>query len=351
MFFSTFKKMKKYKTIIIAFLLITIHIIIILVLFKKPSMDNDKIYKHNKQSNISDLKRRTENSKTMNNNLYYLPSTKSGHLRINKKEKKLSKNYQNLIGKPYQGAIVVDAKSGKVLFQNHGSAFGYPASITKLMTLLITLEAIDNGKISLNDKILINDEIMGIGGSQLYLDVKETDFTVEDMLYAIMVHSANDAARALSIHVAGSKINFVNLMNKKAKELGMNATKYYSDHGLIVEENQNLDVSTPHDIAILALACLNHPNTLKYTSTELIYLGKRKFMCSTRNSLIKKIDGYKGCDGLKTGFTKRAGFSLVATAEKNNKRIIAVLLGCEDKEIRNNTARELLDFGFNAFEN
>ena len=342
--------MKKYKSIIIAFLLVTIHIIIILVLFKKPSIDQDKINKQNKQSNISEFKTGHENNEIMTENLYYLPSNESGHLRRNKKEKKLSINYQSLIGKPYQGAIVVDATSGKILFQNHGSAFAYPASITKLMTLLITLEAIDKERISLNDKIIINDEIMGIGGSQLYLDVKETDFTVEDMLYAIMVHSANDAARALSIHVAGSKINFVNLMNKKAIELGMNATKYYSDHGLIVEDNQNLDVSTPHDIAILALACLNHPNTLKYTSTELIYLGKRKFMCSTRNTLIKKIDGYIGCDGLKTGFTKRAGFNLVATAERDNKRIIAVILGCDDKEIRNNTARELLDYGFNVLE-
>ena len=246
--------MKKYKSIIIAFLFVAIHIFIILVLFKKPNIDQDKINKQNKQSNISEFKTGYENNITMNENFYYVPSNESGHLRRNKKEKRLSKNYQSLIGKPYQGAIVVDATSGKILFQNHGSAFAYPASITKLMTLLITLEAIDKGKISLNDKIIINDEIMGIGGSQLYLDVKETDFTVEDMLYAIMVHSANDAARALSIHVAESKINFVNLMNKKAIELGMNATKYYSDHGLIVEDNQNSDVSTPHDIAILALA-------------------------------------------------------------------------------------------------
>ena len=343
--------MKKYKSTIIAVLFISIHILIISIIFKNPSKNNE-INENKKQNTSLQLNKEKKINRIMNDNqLYYVPTEEEGCIRSDRKIKKISKNYQKLINDPYQGAIVIDANSGKILFEDHASAFGYPASITKLMTLLVTLEAIENGEISLKDKIKINAEIMGIGGSQLYLDVKETDFTVEDMLYAIMVHSANDAARALSIHVAGSKTAFIDLMNKKAKNLGMNATKYYSDHGLIVDENLFMDVSTPYDIAILALACLNNPNTLKYTGKELIYLGSRKFMCSTRNTLIKKIGGYEGCDGLKTGFTKRAGFNLVASAKRNNKRIIAVILGCEDKEIRNNTARKLLDLGFEITEN
>ena len=175
---------------------------------------------------------------------------------------------------------------------------------------------------------------MECGGSQLYLDPRETDLTVEDMLYGIMVHSANDAARALSLHVAGSKAAFIERMNQRARRIGMMATRYVSDHGLPPEDQTQPDISTPYDIALLALACLRHPETLTYTSTELIYLREGKTMLATRNALAKRVDGYAGCDGLKTGYHKRGGFSLVATATRNGRRIVSVVLGSPDKETK-----------------
>ena len=134
----------------------------------------------------------------------YIPRNEPGCISAERTDRTTQRNYERLVADPYHGAIVIDAKSGKILFEERAGAYGYPASVTKLMTLLLTLEAIDRGEIQRSDHVLINNEVAGIGGPQLYLDPKEKNFTVEDMLYGIMVHSANDAARALGIHVAGS---------------------------------------------------------------------------------------------------------------------------------------------------
>ena len=280
----------------------------------------------------------------------YTPSSEPGRLRSDRSARYSEQNYAELVGDPYQCAIVVDAQSGEILVEERAHAFGYPASITKLMTLLVCLEAIDQGKIALSDRVKITDEVWNVKGSQLYLDPRETDLTVEDMLYGIMVHSANDAARALSLHVAGSKATFVERMNQRARRIGMVATRYVSDHGLPPKDQTQPDISTPYDIALLALACLRHPETLTYTGTELIYLREGKTMLATRNALAKRVDGYAGCDGLKTGYHKRGGFSLVATAERNGRRIISVVLGSPDKDTRNAVSRGLLDRGFEVLE-
>ena len=280
----------------------------------------------------------------------YTPSSEPGRLRSDRSARYSEQNYAELVGDPYQCAIVVDAQSGEILVEERAHAFGYPASITKLMTLLVCLEAIDQGKIALSDRVKITDEVWNVGGSQLYLDPRETDLTVEDMLYGIMVHSANDAARALSLHVAGSKAAFIERMNQRARRIGMVATRYVSDHGLPPKDQTQPDISTPYDIALLALACLRHPETLTYTSTELIYLRDGKTMLATRNALAKRVDGYAGCDGLKTGYHKRGGFSLVATAERNGRRIVSVVLGSPDKDTRNAVSRGLLDRGFEVLE-
>lgn len=336
--------MKKIKITIIAFLLFGIHIIFFIKLFEQK-----KEYLTNKD--LSEASYEKEYYQTMEyiNNIY-VPSNKKGFMRNDRNDIPTKKVYQDLIADPYRGAIVIDANTGRILFQDHAVADAYPASVTKLMTLLLTLEAIDRGDINKTDLIKINDEISSIGASQLHLDPRETDFTVEDMLYGIMVHSANDAARALSIHIAGSKKEFVKMMNMKAKKLGMNSTYYHSDHGLVTDINLQADISTAYDIGLLTLACLRHPETITYTGRELIYLGNRKVMCHTRNHLARKVDGYPGCDGLKTGFINRAGWSIAATAERNGRRVVAVVLGSKDRKIRDSMATDLLDFGFKEIE-
>ena len=249
----------------------------------------------------------------------------------------------------------MDARTGKILFENRAAAYAYPASVTKLMTLLIVLEQIDAGKVRLDDKITITREVSGIGGSEIFLDVRESGvFTVDDMLNALIIHSANDAARALAVHVAGTREAFVDMMNKKARELGMNSTVYHSEHGLPPEAGRQPDISTAYDIAILSLACLRHTETLGYTGTKLAWLPlspirKEKFMLANRNALVGR-EPYPGCDGLKTGYHKIGGWSLAATAERDGQRIISVVLGAPDKTTRNNTTRELLDRGFKSLE-
>ena len=248
----------------------------------------------------------------------------------------------------------MDARTGKILYEDHATNHAYPASVTKLMTLLLVLEEIDSGKISLNEKVTITREGMRVGGSQAYLDVRESGlYSVDDLLKALMIHSANDAAAVLAIRVAGTQDAFVEKMNQKARQLGMNSTTYHSVHGLPPSDGSQPDISTPYDIALLSLAVLRHPQTLGYTSNKLDYFPpspqrpEGPFMMATRNVLIKGgSDGYDGCDGLKTGYHARGGWSLSATAEKNGKRVIAIALGCPDKKSRNATVCSLLDKGF-----
>ena len=283
------------------------------------------------------------------------PGHRQGYLRSDLPDRRTSKVYPNLVGDPYQSAIVVDARTGKILYENRARVYAYPASVTKLMTMLITLEQIDAGNISLNDKVAITKEGLGVGGSQVYLDSRESGaFTVDDLLKAVIIHSACDAARILGIHVAGSKEAFMDMMNQKARELGMNSTIYHSEHGLPPGKGKQPDISTAYDIAILSLACLRHPETLRYTSTKLAYLPlspirKEKFMLANRNALVGKAP-YPGCDGLKTGYHKIGGWSLAATAEQGGQRIISVVLGAPNKTTRNDTTRKLLDKGFQSLE-
>ncbi len=275
----------------------------------------------------------------------------TGYLRSDRPDKRTRQVFDELKNDPYQSAIVVDARTGKILYENRSAVYSYPASVTKMMTMLLTLEQIDAGIISLNDRVKITPEIAGIGGSGVYLDVRESGaFTVDQMLEALMIHSANDAAAALATHVGGSIEGFVDMMNQKARELGMNSTKYHSPHGLPPSGGAQPDISTAYDVAILSLACLRHPRTLHYTGTKLSWLPtntlrKEKFMLANRNQLVGK-KPYPGCDGLKTGYHSKGGFSLAATAQQGNDRVVAVILGCEDRNTRDVEIRKLLDKGF-----
>ena len=245
---------------------------------------------------------------------------------------------------PYLGAILIDAANGKVLFEDSPDAKGNPASIIKLMNLLIVLEHVKNNSITLQDKITITAEAAKIGGSQVYLKENE-EFTVDELLYALMVQSANDAAVALAVHVGGTKDAFVELMNAKAQQLGMANTKFHSVHGLPPGKDQLPDVSTPRDIAKLCQELLKWPDVLRYSSVKERPFradAAQPFIMRNHNHLLGNVEG---CDGFKTGYYRAAGFSIAATAAKRGVRAIAVVFGSENRHVRDAKAKELLARG------
>ncbi len=223
----------------------------------------------------------------------------------------------------YTGAIVIDAADGKVLFEDNADVSALPASVTKLMNLLLCVEAIDAGKVRLSDKITVTAEEAGMGGSQVYLKQGEV-FTVEELLYAMMVQSANDAALGLAKHVGGDRESFVAQMNQRAAQLGMGHTKFVTPHGL-ASPKQEADTSTPRDIATLSREMIRHPLVLKLTSTKKRVFRREPLMeMQNHNKLLWQIPG---CDGLKTGYLSRGGFALAATVYRDGKRVIAVVMG------------------------
>lgn len=245
---------------------------------------------------------------------------------------------------PYLGAIAVDAATGRILFEDNADAEGYPASLTKLMVLLVILDAVDAQELTLDEPVTVTAEASRIGGSQVYLAENEV-FPVDDLLYALIVRSANDAAAALAIHYAGSKDAFVKIMNGRAREIGMKDTVFHSVHGLPPGRGQLPDVSTARDIAILCRELLKKPMTLKYTSTRRRLFrmdAPEPFIMENHNRLLRTMDG---CDGLKTGFFYAAGFSIAATATRMGHRAIAVVLGAENPKVRDAKAKKILSGG------
>ena len=245
---------------------------------------------------------------------------------------------------PYLGAIAVDARDGRVLFEDNADRPGYPASMLKLMDLFIVLDRVQQGSIRLEDPVLITKEVAAIGGSQVYLDPRE-HFTVDELLYALMIQSANDAAMALALHVAGTREGFVRMMNDKARELGLSpVTQFQSPHGLPPGAGQRPDITTPRDFAKLCQALLQaHPEALKYTSmTFKVFRQNPLFEMRTHNHLLGAMPG---CDGLKTGYFADAGYSIAATAQRDGARAIAVVMGSVDRKVRDAKATELLARG------
>ncbi|MGI6087039.1 MAG: D-alanyl-D-alanine carboxypeptidase family protein [Kiritimatiellia bacterium] len=247
------------------------------------------------------------------------------------------------VGTPYLGAIVTDADTGMILFEDRSDVPGYPASTLKVMDLMLVLQAIQAGTLKPDDPVRVTAEAARIGGSQVYLKENES-FTVDELLYALMVQSANDAATALAIHIAGSKDGFVAMMNKQAQSLRMRSTQFHSVHGLPPADGQQPDISTARDLAYLARAVLAYPETLRYTSTtERTFREQPPFIMRNHNRLLFT---FEGCDGIKTGYFRQAGYSIITTAKRGDTRIIAVLLGCPDKKTRDDKAAELLALGF-----
>jgi len=243
---------------------------------------------------------------------------------------------------PYVGAIVVDGETGEVLFEDGADRKTYPASVVKMMDLLLVLEAAERAEIALDEPVHITAEAAKIGGSQVYLKENEI-LAVEDLLYALMIQSANDAAMALAIHVGGSREAFVGRMNARAGQLGMTSTRFTSPHGLPPSAGQDPDLTTARDISKLARALLARPGAIRYTSTKTYAIRSGQFVMRSHNTLL---ESFPGCDGLKTGYFSAAGFSIAATASRGGKRMIAVVLGSESSKLRDQKTRDLLNLGF-----
>lgn len=240
-------------------------------------------------------------------------------------------------------AILIEQSSGQVLYEQNMHQQLRPASVTKVMTILLIMEAIDSGRISYTDKIPCSEKAAGMGGSQIWLDVRE-ELTVDEMLKAICVVSANDCTVAMAEYLAGSEETFVSQMNAKAKELGMNDTTFKNCHGI----DEDGHVTSAYDISLMSRELLiNHPSITKYTTIYTDTLRDGKSSLVNTNKLIRN---YKGATGLKTGSTSIALYNLSASATRNNLSLIAVVMKAPTGPIRFAEAQKLLDYGFNNFE-
>ena len=245
---------------------------------------------------------------------------------------------------PYYSAVVMEAGSGRILWEDHASAEAYPASMTKLMNLFVVLDDVEAGKLSLDQLVTINRETEQIGGRQVWLREGEV-FSLEELIYATMIHSGNDAATALAFASSGGKVAHAERMTEKARALGLHSTFFHNVHGLPPGPGQLPDISSALDMARLADALLTaHPEALTYTAiSSRDFRPLNPVRLTSSNKLLGKVDG---CDGFKTGYFRSGGFSITATAERNGTRMIVVVMGCKDKNIRNQWAERLLERGF-----
>ena len=244
-----------------------------------------------------------------------------------------------------KSAILVDNLSGKVLYEKNADEKLAPASMTKLASMLMVMEAIDNGNLKFEDKVTISEEAANMGGSQVFLQTGEV-YTVYDLLKSVAIASGNDAVVALAEKIGGSQSGFIDMLNKRLKEIGATNTNFVNAHGLDAEGHY----STARDMSIIARELLKHPKILEFTSIYEEYLekndGSRIWLVNT-NKLVRF---YDGVDGLKTGFTKTAGYCLTATASKNNFRLISVVMGEDTSENRSSDTVKMLNYGFNTFK-
>ena len=239
-----------------------------------------------------------------------------------------------------RGAILMEATTGTVLFEQNADEAFPPASVTKIMTLLLVMEALDAGRFTLTDRVPVSEHAASMGGSQVFLSPGET-LSVEDMIKCTVISSANDAAVALAEFVSGSEDAFVSEMNRRAGELGMQHAHFENVTGLD-------DTTTDHrcsarDIALMSRALISHKDILKYSSTWMDSIRDGGFTLSNTNRLIRF---YPGATGLKTGSTAKAKFCLSATAERNGMTLIAVVMGSPSRDIRNEETKRMLDYGF-----
>ena len=244
-----------------------------------------------------------------------------------------------------KSAILIDNATGKVLFEKNADEVLPPASMTKIGSMLIIMEAINHGNLKLDDKVTISEEAANMGGSQVFLEAGEV-YKVHDLLKGVAIASGNDAVVALAEKVAGSQSEFVAMMNKRFKEIGATNTNFVNAHGLDAEGHY----STARDMSIIARELLKHEKILEYTSIYEEYLEKNDGTKTWLVNTNKLVRFYDGVDGLKTGYTTTAGYCLTATAKKDNFRLISVVMGEESSEARSSDTVKMLNYGFNTFK-
>ena len=245
-----------------------------------------------------------------------------------------------------KSSVLMDVATGTVLQEHNAHEKLAPASVTKIMTMLLIMEAVDSGKISMADMVTASETAAAKGGSQIFLKAGET-MSVSDMLKSIAVSSANDCACAMAEHFAGSEEAFVARMNERAAELGMQDTHFVNCTGLDDDPDAANHRTSAHDIALMSRELLrNHPDIKKFTTIWMDTVRNGTFGLSNTNKLIRF---YQGATGLKTGFTSGAGYCLSATAMRDGMELIAVVMGADTSTNRNNACKQLLDYGFANF--
>jgi len=245
-----------------------------------------------------------------------------------------------------KSALLMDVATGTILFEQNSHEALAPASVTKVMTMLLIMEAIDSGKIGWGDSVTTSEAAAAKGGSQVFLKVGET-MPVEEMVKSIAVSSANDCACAMAEHLCGSEAAFVEAMNNRAKELGMEDTTFVNCTGLDDAEDAANHRTSAHDIALMSRELLkNHPDITKFTTIWMDTIRNGEFGLSNTNKMVRF---YNGCTGLKTGFTRGAGYCLSASAEREGLQLIAVVMGCETSQKRFAACKSMLDYGFANF--
>ena len=243
-----------------------------------------------------------------------------------------------------KSAVLMDANTGTLLFEMNKDERLPPASVTKIMTLLLVFEALENNVIKLDDILQVSENAASMGGSQIFLEPGEK-MSVEDLIKSVVIASANDAAVTLAEHIGGSEEAFVYSMNKRAKELGMNNTYFENATGL--DDDTTMHLTTAYDIALMSRELLKHEKIMEYTTIWMDTVRNGEFGLSNTNKLIRF---YKGATGLKTGSTSKAGFCISATAKRENLHLISVIMGSESSQTRNAAATKLLDLGFAKYE-
>ena len=242
-----------------------------------------------------------------------------------------------------KSALLMDMETGTVLYEENAHEPLAPASVTKVMTMLLIMEAIDSGKIGWDDTVTVSEAAAAKGGSQIYLKVGET-MSVTDMVKSIAVSSANDCACAMAEHIAGSEAGFVEQMNQRAKELGMNDTNFVNCTGLDDDDSAQNHKTSAYDIAVMSRQLMKyHPDIQKFTTIWMDTVRNGSFGLANTNKLVRF---YPGATGLKTGFTSAAGYCLSATAQRDGLSLIAVVMGCKTSQERFNACKQMLDYGF-----
>ena len=244
---------------------------------------------------------------------------------------------------PGKSAVLMDAATGTVLYEKNAHEKLPPASVTKVMTMLLILEAVDDGRIQMSDTVTASETAAAKGGSQIYLKAGEA-MSVTDMLKSIAVSSANDAACAMAEHIAGSEAAFVTMMNEKAAQLGMQDTHFVNCTGLDDDPQAEQHLTSAYDIALMSRELLvKHPKIKEFTTIWMDTVRDGTFGLANTNKLVRF---YPGATGLKTGFTQKAGYCLSASASRENMELIAVVMGAESSQDRFNACKALLDHGF-----